>query len=85
MSGLALLAPFAAIGVAALVSIAVTLRSALPAILHLRSEFALCPENREYSFRITEVMARRDDGKVVALPIRQRPVARAADDLRAAA
>lgn len=85
MSGFALLAPFAFVGMAALVSIALTLRAALPAIKQLRAELANCPENREYSFRITEVIARGEDGKVIALPIRPRRADPLVAGLRAAA
>ncbi|MEN9683688.1 MAG: hypothetical protein RLZZ427_1439 [Pseudomonadota bacterium] len=78
MSGIALFAPFAAVGILALISIALTLRHALPAIAQLRTEIAECPANREYTFRISEVTSTWNDGTwsnnstVVALPIRPR-------------
>jgi hypothetical protein len=73
MSGIALLAPFAAVGILALISIALTLRHALPAIAQLRTEIAGCPANREYTFRISEVTGTwSDNSTVVALPVRPR-------------
>lgn len=80
MLGLAALAPFALVGVLAMVSITTTLRNALPAIRRLQGELRDCPETREFSFRVVEVISgwdagsSRDDGKVVALPVRKRPV-----------
>lgn len=79
MTGLAALAPFALVGLLAVVSIVTTLRNALPAIRGLHGALRNCPETREYSFRVVEVISgwddnRWDDGKVVALPVRQRPV-----------
>lgn len=84
MFSLAALAPFALVGLLAVVSIVTTLRNALPAIRSLHGELKDCPETREFSFRVVEVISGWDDGKVVTLRVRQRPAV-VADITRAAA
>lgn len=83
MSALALLVPFALIAVLALGSLVHTLRQILPAARRLRGELGRCTGRDAYSFRIATTVGSWDDGTVVALPLKGRPVIR--HGLRAAA
>ncbi len=85
MTGFTMLAPFAVAAIITLGSIAATLRSALPRVAQLRAELAGCPEVQVYSFRVTEVIARWNDGTVVALPVRTQRLPARQHGLRAAA
>lgn len=68
MTGFTMLAPFAVAAIITLGSIVATLYNALPRIVQLRAELAGYRDTRDYSFRVTSVIARWNDGTVVALP-----------------
>ena len=70
MTGFTMLAPFAVAAIITLSSIAATLRSALPRIAQLRAELEGCRDTQDYSFRVTSVIGRWNDGTVVTLPAR---------------
>ncbi|NOU02326.1 MAG: hypothetical protein HOO94_01610 [Novosphingobium sp.] len=65
---------FLAAALLAVGTIAVALRRALPQVAGLRAEVAACSDRREVRFRVVETVVRVADGKVVALPVRPRPV-----------
>lgn len=68
---------------AALATLVGSVRRALPQAATLRGELARCSDTMEMRFKIVEVTAAFNDGKVVQLPFRPRPVA--SQGLRAAA
>lgn len=55
-------------------TIVAALRRALPQVAGLRAELAACSDRREVRFRVVETVVRVNDGKIVALPVRPRPV-----------
>ena len=71
MAGFAQLFPFALVAVLACLSIGITLRNALPAIVALRRERAQCPATREVRFVVRELryVSRVN---VIDLPVRSR-------------
>ncbi len=74
---------FAVAALLAVGSLAGSLRKAWPMASQLKAELAACPDKLELRYTITETVVRWNDGTVVALPLRTRPLAQPA--MRAAA
>ncbi|MBS0481730.1 MAG: hypothetical protein JSR96_06155 [Proteobacteria bacterium] len=74
MLALALPLVFALAGVFAVAVIGTGLHRAAPAIAGLRRDLARASVPGTMRFRVVETVVRVDDGKVVSLPVRQRPV-----------
>ena len=55
-------------------SLVASLRGVLPLAKQLQADFAACPDTLELRYTITETVARWNDGTVVALPLRVRPL-----------